>query len=62
MLQELHVLALFVVQLVPVTAIPFEHVQIFCVHLRLDAEEQAVVSRVPTSQADRHPVQALPFL
>ena len=55
-------LALSVVQAVPVAATPLEQLQVFEVQTRFAAEEQAVVSLVPTSQADRHPVQALPFL
>ena len=52
-------LVLCVVQAVPVSAAPLEHEHIFCVHTRLDEEEQAVVSLVPVPQEDRQPVHVL---
>ena len=55
-------LVLCVVHAVPVTAVPLEQAHTFWVHARLDADEQVDVSLVPVLQADRHPVQALPFL
>ena len=55
-------LALCVVQAVPVTAAPLAQAHVFWVHTRLDVDKQAVVSLVPVLQLDRHPVQALPFL
>ena len=55
-------LALFVVQAVPVTAAPLEQEHVFCVHTRLDDDAQAVVSLVPAPQLFRHPEQALMFL
>ena len=55
-------LALFVVQAVPVAATPLEQEQIFEVHIRLAAEEQAVVSLVPALHPDRHAVQVFPVL
>ena len=45
-------LAPFVVQALPVAAAPLEQEQMFWVHIRLAAEEQAVVSLVPAPQAD----------
>ena len=55
-------LVLCVVQAVPVTAIPLEQEQVFCVHIRLDDDKQAVVCLVPATHEDRHPVQVLPVL
>ena len=55
-------LVLCVVQAVPVTAVPYIHEHVFCVHARLDEEEQVDVSLVPVPQVDRHPVQTLPLL
>ena len=55
-------LVLSTVQAVPVTAAPLEQEQMFCVHIRLAAEEHAVVSLVPAPHADRQPVQVLPVL
>ena len=51
-----------VVQAVPVAAAPLEQLHVFWVHIRLAAEEQAVVSLVPAPHTDRHPVQVLPVL
>ena len=55
-------LALFVVQAVPVAAAPLEHEHTFWVHSRLDEEEQVDVSLVPVPQLDRHLVQVIPVL
>ena len=51
-----------VVQAVPVAAAPLEQEHTFWVHIRLVAEEQAVVCLVPAPHEDRHPVQVLPVL
>ena len=49
------------VQAAPVAAAPFVQEQEFDVHIRLDEDEQEVVSLVPVPQAE-HPEQLLPFL
>ena len=43
-------LALFVVQAVPVALTPLEQEQVFCVHIRLVVAAQAVVNLVPVPQ------------
>lgn len=58
---DVQMLAPCVVQAVPVALTPLEQEQVFCVHTRLEDEEQAVVCLVPVPQ-DRQPVQVLPFL
>ena len=45
--QDEQMLALFVVQAVPVALTPLEHEHVFCVHTRLVFEAQAVDSLVP---------------
>ena len=55
-------LALCVVQAVPVTAAPLEQEHTFWVHTRLDDDEQAVVSLVPVPHPDLHPAHVLPDL
>ena len=50
------------VQAAPVAAAPFVQEQEFDVHIRLDEDEQEVVSLVPAPHPDRHPVHVLPFL
>ena len=60
--QDVQMLAPLEVQAAPVAAAPFVQEQEFDVHIRLDEEEQEVVSLVPVPQADRHPVQLLPVL
>ena len=46
----MHILVPCAVQAVPVALTPLEHEQVFCVHIRLVVEAQAVVSLVPAPQ------------